>query len=123
MEIRVIVPINWDSDLRRELLKALKFRGYTWRCGEDLESNQPNCMNAKYIAISTTHPVISYSSHFDIVDKVSSSCGYNYILPTPSVKRAIQTVQLIQNYWLHKLDEDQIVALLQEHRTLLDTII
>jgi len=123
MEIRVIVPINWDSNLRRDLLKALKFRGYTWRCGEDLESNQPNCVNAKYIAISTTHSVVSYSSHLDIISKVSSGCGYNYILATPSVEKAIQTVQLIQKYWLNQLEENQIVDLLQEHYNLVHTVL
>lgn len=123
MTIRVIVPLTWESDLRRELFLKLKELGYTWSKGDPLDSDQEKMHNMAYVAIFINQPIVKFSSKIELGEKPKSEHWYNYFLTYPDVDKVLQSINFIKQYLDEDQDEYEIENFIMSHHSLKDSLL
>ncbi len=122
MNIRVIVPLKWESDFRIDLFSVLKKRGYTWSGGDSLDVDQQKMHNMAYIAICVDRPIISFSSKISIVEKYRGECGYNYVVVNPTIDNIFNSINFINKLLEEQIDEFYLDSFIRSHHELKDKI-
>ena len=115
MTIRIIVPLRWESDLRKELFKKLTELGYTWSAGDSLNTDRKGFHNMAYIAIFITEPIVRFSSNIEIGKKLKDISWYNYFVSCPDVDGVIQSINFIKQYLSENPEEYKIQDFITNH--------
>ena len=120
-DIRIVVPLKWDSDLRKELFKILQEKGYKWSGGDPLSLEREKYQNMAYVAIYAVNPYIRYSSHIEMLNKPVSDCGYNYILPSNvKIKQILKSLVYVKTLLSEDPAEYKIDNFVTSHHELKD---
>lgn len=123
MTIRIIVPLKWESNLRRELFQELNKLGYTWSKGDLLDVDQENMHNMAYIAIFITEPIIKFSSNIEVGKKLKDIGWYNYFLPCPDINKVIGSINFIKQYLDENPEECKIEDFITNHHLFKDLLL
>ena len=115
MTIRIIVPLTWESDLRKELFQKLTELGYTWSAGDSLNIDRERFHNMAYIAIFITDPIVRFSSNIEIGKKLRDISWYNYFVSCPDVDGVIQSINFIKQYLSENPEEYKIKDFITNH--------
>ena len=115
MTIRIIVPLTWESDLRKELFQKLTELGYTWSAGDSLNIDREIFHNMAYIAIFITKPIVKFSSNIEIGKKLRDISWYNYFVSCPDVDGVIQSINFIKQYLSENPEEYKIKDFITNH--------
>ena len=121
-DIRVVIPLRWESVKRKTLFEELKKLGYTWSQGDSLDTDKENLHRMAYVAVYINAPVIRFSSNPKLIDKPVSECGYNYIIhDSSSVSDIIKSLKYLQSLSEEDLNtEYRIKGLVESHYRLKD---
>ena len=123
MNIRVVVPLKWNSQFREDLFTTLKQLGYKWSKGESLTTDKEKFHHMAYIAINCNEPFVTFSSKMNIVEKPVSECGLNYILVRPDIPKILSTINYIKQYLAESPREEDLHSFVQSHYELKDLFI
>lgn len=121
-DIRVVVPLKWNSALRRELFHKLQQKGYTWSCGDSLSQDKEKYHNLAYVAIYVYPLHVKYSSKIELVQKAESECGFNYVLPSNvNVDKIFHSLDYIKSVVLNEIkEEDALRSFVNTHYSIKD---
>ena len=121
-DLRVIVPISWQSALREPLFSALKQKGYKWSKGNSLDTCSEKLMQMAYVAIYVHKPICKFASHLAKAKDIVSEVGLNYIVKNYSVNEILDTIKYLEKL-SKELSENQLISFLQSHEHYLKLLI
>lgn len=115
MNVRVLVPLKWDSSFREGLLLTLKDLGYRWQKGTSLTADQKAFHKMAYIAIWCNEPIVSFSSNKKMIDRPSTDLGLNYIMINPTIPNVVSAINCIKKYLAEDLSEESLRDFIESH--------
>lgn len=123
MTIRIVIPLNWESQFRIDLFSKLKELGYRWSKGDSLDSDYAKLHTMAYVAIFADQPIVKFSSKKELGEKPYGESGFNYVMIRPTVDEVVKTMKYIQQYLNENPVEEEIHDFIKMHHELKDSFV
>lgn len=97
MNVRLIIPLTYDSPLRIPLFDFLRSKNYTWGNGDSINLDSNGIQNIQRLIIFVNRPWIRYSNKEKYGNTLQVESGFNYFVQEPSIEKISSLLNVLSS--------------------------